>query len=393
MNDDSQNTVKLSEMNDDSQNTYSKAELTEDDDQSSYIDIDDESEKNSDISIDNDGNSDSNSSSNIFNVDINDFLVSILNKKELIEVKLFNRMRKISKNKINHCSDVSFKLLDALPNINFNKFLSILFPDNNISYSWKHLKEFAFNNDLLKKYISMYMSQDIQEVDDSYPKFMDIFMDSIWTERYSPRNSSQVLSNKDKAQEIIDWLNNWKIDKIELPTVIEPEIPEETNKRGRKKKSVDPSYYPENDISMSYYDYSPVNYYNSLFGSQPVETNDDKFLYLIGPPASGKSSTIQACALECGFEVLEIYPGIKRSGKDIMNIIGDLTQSHTVSQMSEKILHSPKRKNSYTVSSPPQSSDIINIDENTNEINPESTIEKNEEKDSLTKKETPIKGN
>lgn len=333
---------------------------------------------------------------------MNSFLISIINNKNLIQLQLFERMSHIAKNKVNNSSDVSFKLLDAIPNIDFNKFLSILFPVKSASYSWKHLKDFAFCNYLLTKYITAYISQDLFEKDDSYPRFMDdIFVDSIWTEKYSPRNSGQILSNKDQAEDIINWLNKWKIGKVELPTVSVSEVSEETNKRGRKKKNVDSTYHPEDDIFMGYYDYSPVNYYNSLFSSSTVETKDDKFLYLVGPPASGKSSTIQACALECGFEILEIYPGIKRSGKDITNIIGDLTQSHTVSQMSsDKSLHSPKRKNSLSMSSLPHSTDNsnnVNADLsaksiNTNTNNPNFDNIKNEEDELSEKKESSTKG-
>jgi len=337
------------------------------------------------------------SSINIFDGDINNYLISFLNFKKLIKNQIFDPMSHIPKNKINKSYDASLKLLDVLSKINYNKFLSILFPNQTSTYSWEHLKDFAFNNNLLQKYITTHLSQDLSENDDDCPKFLnDVIEDSIWTEKYSPKSSSEVLSNKKYAEKIIDWLNKWKIGKIELPTVTEHEISEGTSKRGRKKKNADPVYHPEDDIFMGYYDY---NSYNSLSTSQSVETKDDKFLYLIGPPASGKSSTIAACAYECGFEILEIYPGVKRSGKDITNIIGDLTQSHIVSQMSsEKSLHSPKNKISDSIPSPSHSIENININNsntNVNVINVESSNEKNKENSttSSNKKETSVKGN
>jgi len=337
------------------------------------------------------------SSINIFDGDINNYLISFLNFKKLIKNQIFDPMSHIPKNKINKSYDASLKLLDVLSKINYNKFLSILFPNQTSTYSWEHLKDFAFNNNLLQKYITTHLSQDLSENNDDCPKFLnDVIEDSIWTEKYSPKSSSEVLSNKKYAEKIIDWLNKWKIGKIELPTVTEHEISEGTSKRGRKKKNADPVYHPEDDIFMGYYDY---NSYNSLSTSQSVETKDDKFLYLIGPPASGKSSTIAACAYECGFEILEIYPGVKRSGKDITNIIGDLTQSHIVSQMSsEKSLHSPKNKISDSIPSPSHSIENININNsntNVNVINVESSNEKNKENSttSSNKKETSVKGN
>jgi len=275
--------------------------------------------------------------------EINDFLVEIINNKNMMESKVFDRMNRISKCKINNSNDVFLKSQKDISQVNFNQFLSILFPSCETSTSCKHFREFACENKLLEKYSTLFLSKkDILE--DDYPKF-EKSKDSIWTEKYSPNNSEKVLSNKPQAKEIINWLNKWKIGKTELPT--SPKEEENTDgpsKRGRKKQNVDTAYHPEDDVFMGYYDYN-------LFFSSVEENKDDRFLFLVGPPASGKSSTIQACALECGFEILEIYPGIKRSGKDIANIIGDLTQSHMVMSM-DKSLHSPKQKISASFPSP-----------------------------------------
>ncbi|ORX57776.1 hypothetical protein BCR36DRAFT_409247 [Piromyces finnis] len=272
--------------------------------------------------------------------DLNDFLISIIDNKEIIQYQLFERMNQISKNKVNNSNDVIIRIFKALSQINYNQFLSILFPTNKSNTPWNHFKVFTYNNDLLKKYINTCISPNESK---NYPKFMDyIYPNALWTEKYSPRLSNQVLSNKNHAEEIINWLNNWKIGKTEELTSL-TEVTEVSNKRGRKKHNTDSNYYPGDEDFMSYYDYNYVNYYENLFSNPIIESKGDKFLFLVGPPASGKSATIQACALECGFEILEIYPGIKRSGKDVANIIGDLTQSHIVMSM-DKSLYSPKNK-------------------------------------------------
>jgi len=281
--------------------------------------------------------------------EINDFLIEIINSKNMMESKVFERMSRISKCKINNSNDVLLKSQKNISQVNFNQFLTILFPCNETSCN--HFRDFAYKNELLKKYFTLFLSKkDVLENDLCYPNNM--FKDSIWTEKYSPRSSEQVLSNKTQAKEIITWLNKWKIGKTELPTSPKEEgNTDGSSKRGRKKQNIDTTYYPEDDVFMGYYDYNYSDYYSNLFSSSTEENKNDRFLFLVGPPASGKSSTIQACALECGFEILEIYPGIKRSGKDITNIIGDLTQSHMVMSM-DKSLHSPKQKISASFPSP-----------------------------------------
>ncbi|KAJ2853290.1 hypothetical protein GGI22_004924, partial [Coemansia erecta] len=51
---------------------------------------------------------------------------------------------------------------------------------------------------------------------------------------------------------------------------------------------------------------------------------------LQGPSGSCKTATVYACAEECGFEVCEIHPGQKRSGKDVLDTLEDALRSHTI---------------------------------------------------------------
>ena len=53
---------------------------------------------------------------------------------------------------------------------------------------------------------------------------------------------------------------------------------------------------------------------------------------MVGPSGSGKTSSIYAVAEELGLEVLEINATSKRTGKEIVEMFGESTQSHTVLQ-------------------------------------------------------------
>ncbi|KAL0950027.1 hypothetical protein HGRIS_010035 [Hohenbuehelia grisea] len=54
-------------------------------------------------------------------------------------------------------------------------------------------------------------------------------------------------------------------------------------------------------------------------------------ILLSGPPGSGKTAAVYACAEELGWEVFEVYPGIgKRSGTNLDNLVGEVGKNHLV---------------------------------------------------------------
>ncbi|TPX66008.1 hypothetical protein CcCBS67573_g07957 [Chytriomyces confervae] len=62
----------------------------------------------------------------------------------------------------------------------------------------------------------------------------------------------------------------------------------------------------------------------------PETSVRDRHLRLIGPPASGRSCCIRAAALDCGYDVIEVNAGQKRSGKEVSSLLSEATQSHAV---------------------------------------------------------------
>lgn len=56
-------------------------------------------------------------------------------------------------------------------------------------------------------------------------------------------------------------------------------------------------------------------------------------ILLVGPPGSGKTASVYACAAELGWEVFEVYPGVgKRSGTALASLVGDMSKNHIVGQ-------------------------------------------------------------
>jgi len=55
-------------------------------------------------------------------------------------------------------------------------------------------------------------------------------------------------------------------------------------------------------------------------------------LAVVGPSGCGKTSAIYGICEELGLKVLEVNPSTKRGGKDVIEMLGESTQSHTVLQ-------------------------------------------------------------
>ena len=62
-------------------------------------------------------------------------------------------------------------------------------------------------------------------------------------------------------------------------------------------------------------------------------------MLLVGPPGSGKTAAVYACARELGWDVFEVYAGIgERSGADLKRLLGDIGKNHLV-----KLQGTPRR--------------------------------------------------
>ncbi|KAG6814183.1 hypothetical protein H0H92_000860 [Tricholoma furcatifolium] len=199
----------------------------------------------------------------------------------------------------------------------------------------------------------------------------------LWTDTGRPTCAAEVLGNENNAIYLRDWIKALEV-QLTTISVAEPQeglgqkrkgkakadlargtkrprtvIRAVEKRRGRKKRRVDSDddddwiVYGSDDFSLP--PSSPIPW-NSSPGPTPPESvplsepfGDPEVLarqafdpltntiLLTGPPGSGKTAAVYACAEELGWDVFEVYPGIgRRSGPGIDNLIGDAGKNHHV---------------------------------------------------------------
>jgi len=219
----------------------------------------------------------------------------------------------------------------------------------------------------------------------------------IWTHKWRPRQAAEVLGNECQALHLRSWLQALTIlsptdpqatasqsgpsgskdnKGLKRPKVIRSVVKEGPRKRRRKDSDEESDGWivddDETEESGGAASEDNASIDRSLSGSarsekafrpreyskpgiegpqvikQPQVPEPDTLtntILLVGPPGSGKTSTVYACADELGWEVFEVYPGIgKRSGAGISSLIGDVGKNHLVRR---KVISALFSRNNY----------------------------------------------
>ncbi|XP_058810660.1 uncharacterized protein LOC131675639 isoform X1 [Phymastichus coffea] len=117
----------------------------------------------------------------------------------------------------------------------------------------------------------------------------------LWTDKYKPNKSYEILGNETAVLTLKTWLKKWKSSK--------------TN---------------ENYISSEEFYISDDN------SSSLSDMNSNKVAVLVGPYGCGKTASVYAVAQELGYMVLEVNASSRRPGKKILKEFQEATKSHRV---------------------------------------------------------------
>lgn len=156
-----------------------------------------------------------------------------------------------------------------------------------------------------------------------------------WNQKYSPQCVSDVLQTGLEATMLKSWLHSLTV--LAVGGAPKASVPLDAKRppKKKRKKAVDDFIVSEDDVEEEedMVDLAVGN------GAGPYKlpsvvrrrwTRDKNVILVSGPHGCGKSAMIQAVAKEMSFEVFEIHSGMRRSGKDIQDKVGDMTANHLV---------------------------------------------------------------
>lgn len=147
----------------------------------------------------------------------------------------------------------------------------------------------------------------------------------LWTDKYQPQHSSDIIGNSASVRRLHSWLKEWKL-----------RADREERRKHKDKKQEEGSNDSDWDC-----------------GEEDSQDGEDMLcntVLITGPTGVGKTAAVYACAQELGFKVFEVNASSQRSGRLILSQLKEATQSHQVDSQGVNA-HKPTYFNSYSTSS------------------------------------------
>lgn len=173
-----------------------------------------------------------------------------------------------------------------------------------------------------------------------------------WTQKYSPTTAAQILQVGKEGILLKEWLEALRIQSVDKgdgeAKASKGKAKTDAAPRKRRKKNKLDGFIVDSDeeanmmdeVSENEDDWTPSG--PGLLKKTVIRSGDTinkaskeqlrltNAAVISGPHGCGKTAAVYAIAKELGFEIFEINSSSRRSGKDILEKVGDMTRNHLV---------------------------------------------------------------
>ncbi|POS70992.1 hypothetical protein DHEL01_v210613 [Diaporthe helianthi] len=175
-----------------------------------------------------------------------------------------------------------------------------------------------------------------------------------WAQKYAPKAAVEVLQHGREVFLLRDWLQALKVQAVDTGEQKPKAVKGAPPKKKRKKNKTD-DFIVDSDEEASEMDevsdpeeddWSPDRRggKRTVIRAGDAHAKDSKVaqrltntVVISGPHGCGKTAAVYAIAKELDFEVFEINSGSRRSGKDVLDKIGDMTRNHLVQHQQAEV--------------------------------------------------------
>lgn len=179
-----------------------------------------------------------------------------------------------------------------------------------------------------------------------------------WAQKYAPATAQQVLQAGKEGLLLKEWLETLKVQSVDTgnndSNGSKGKGKSDTAPRKKRKKNKLDGFIVDSDeeanamdeLSENEDDWTPAG--PGLSKKTVIRCGDaaskgnkgpvrlTNAAVVSGPHGSGKTAAVYAIAKELGFEIFEINSSTRRSGKDILEKVGDMTRNHLVQHRAEQ---------------------------------------------------------
>ena len=171
---------------------------------------------------------------------------------------------------------------------------------------------------------------------------------SSWAQKYAPQTTAEILQPGKEGSLLREWLLSLTVDSVDTgadPAAREKPLVDAKARGKKKRKRALEGFIVDSDDEADELDEvsdgedswaSPVDRgLRSVIrhGDIKAKARDARLtnaVVISGPHGCGKTAAVYAIAKELDFEVFEINASSRRSGKDVLERVGDMTRNHLV---------------------------------------------------------------